>query len=87
MENIDPNNLQTFQFPPELLEKIYELSGDVNESSKGFMLAFADQSGAPMIFSKCGSQIVDMGIRKALEKYLIEIENVDSPFDINDDQE
>jgi hypothetical protein len=25
-----------------------------------------------------------MGIRKALEKYLIEIENVDIPFDIND---
>jgi hypothetical protein len=37
-----------------------------------------------MIFTKSGSQIVEMGVRKALEKYLIQIEEVDMPFDIND---
>jgi hypothetical protein len=85
--SIDPNNLESFKFPMDLLEKVYELTGDSHSSSKGFMLAYTDQNGAPMIYSKFGSQIVDMGIRKALEKYLIEIENVDSPFDISDDQE
>jgi hypothetical protein len=40
-----------------------------------------------MILCKAGSQIVEMGIRKSLETYLTDIENVDSPFDINGDQE
>ena len=43
--------------------------------------------GTPIILSKAGSQIIDMGIRKAAEKYLIDIENVDMPFDINGEQE
>jgi hypothetical protein len=50
-------------------------------------MAYTDQDGSPMIFCRAGSQIVEMGIRKALEKYLIEIENVDAPFDVNGDQE
>jgi len=87
MEPIDPNNFPTFQFPAEFLDKLYELTGDSSENSKGFMLAFTDQNGNPMIYCKAGSQIVEMGIRKALEKYLIDIENVDAPFDINGDQE
>ena len=87
MSNIDPNNLPKFQIPAHLLEQLYEFTGDTNESSKGFMLAYTDQDGSPMIFCRAGSQIVEMGIRKALEKYLIDIENVDAPFDINGDQE
>ena len=87
MSKIDPDNLPAFQIPADMLEKLYEFTGDVSDSSKGFMLAYTDQHGAPMIICKAGSQIVEMGIRKALEKYLIEIENVDIPFDINGDQE
>jgi hypothetical protein len=84
MEDIDPENLPTFQMPPSIIQKLYEFTGSTQETSKGFVLAYADQDGAPMILSKAGSQIVDMGIRKALEKYLIQIEEVDMPFDIND---
>lgn len=87
MSRIDPDNLPAFQIPQDLLEKLYEFSGNSSECSKGFLMAYTDQNGAPMIFCRAGSQIVEMGIRKALEKYLIEIENVDSPFDINGDQE
>jgi hypothetical protein len=87
MNGIDPENLPKFQIPEHLLEKLYELTGDASESSKGFLMAYTDHTGAPMIFCRAGSQIVEMGIRKALEKYLIEIENVDTPFDINDNQD
>jgi len=87
MSSIDPDNLPQFQIPSDLLEKLYEFTGNSSDSSKGFLMAYSDQNGAPMIFCRAGSQIVEMGIRKALEKYLIEIENVDAPFDISDDQE
>lgn len=87
MNNIDPDNLPQFQIPQDLLEKLYEFTGNSSDSSKGFLMAYTDQNGSPMIFCRAGSQIVEMGIRKALEKYLIEIENVDAPFDINGDQE
>lgn len=87
MSEIDPSNLPAFQIPQSLLDKLYEFTGDTPDSSKGFLVAYTDQNGSPMIFCRAGSQIVEMGIRKALEKYLIEIENVDTPFDINGDQE
>lgn len=87
MSLIDPDNLSKFQIPQDLLDKLFEFTGSGTESSKGFLMAYTDQNGAPMIFCRAGSQIVEMGIRKALEKYLIEIENIDTPFDINDDQE
>jgi len=87
MSDIDPENLPSFQIPQDLLEKIYEFTGSGTDGSKGFLMAYVDQDGAPVIFCRAGSQIVEMGIRKALEKYLIEIENVDTPFDINGEQE
>ena len=87
MSDIDPNNLPKFQIPQNILEQLYEFTGNTTESSKGFLIAYTDHEGSPMIFCRAGSQIVEMGIRKALEKYLIEIENVDAPFDINGDQE
>ena len=84
-EYIYPENLKPFQIPESFLQKLYELTGDSAENSKGFLLAFPDSTGAPMIYCTAGSQIVEMGIRKALEKYLIEIEEVDSPFNLDDD--
>jgi len=87
MSQIDPNNLPVFQIPQDLLDQLYEFTGSSSEGSRGFLLAYSDQDGSPMVFCRAGSQIVEMGIRKALEKYLIEIENVDAPFDINGDQE
>ena len=69
MSEIDPNNLSEFQIPRNLLEKLYEFTGSSNEASKGFLMAYVDHSGTPMIFCRAGSQIVEMGIRKSLEKY------------------
>ena len=87
MSEINPENLQSFQMPEDLLEKIFEFTGNGHDSSKGFLLAFSDQEGSPLILCRAGSQIIEMGIRKSLEQYLIGLENVDTPMDINGDQE
>ena len=75
--DIDPENLTPFQIPEDFLEQLFEFTGNADEQSKGFLLCYTDQSGSPMILSKVGTQIVDMGLRKALEKYLIQIEEAD----------
>tara|TARA_A200000159_G_scaffold164665_1_gene195375 strand:- start:3099 stop:3359 length:261 start_codon:yes stop_codon:yes gene_type:complete len=86
MQEIDPDNLGSFQIPADVLDKLYEFTGGSSDQSKGFILAYTDQKGDPMVYCRAGTQIIDMGIRKALEKYLIEIESVDSPYDMGEDQ-
>jgi hypothetical protein len=78
-DNIDPENLGNFVMPDSILEKIFDLSGDANQS-KGFILAFVDQDGKPIVFTRTQNQIIEMGLRKALENYLIETEDVYDGF-------
>jgi len=85
MKNIDPDNFNSFQIPNEILNQLYEFTGGSDEGSKGFMIAYTDQNGSPMIFCRAGSQIVEMGIRKALEKYLIEAENNEESIDMDNE--
>ena len=75
--DIDPDNLPSFQIPEQFLDQLFEFTGSGEDQSKGFMLCYTDQGGNPMILSKVGTQIVEMGLRKALEKYLIQIEEAD----------
>ena len=86
-DDLDPENLPSFQIPESFLERLYEFTGGAEEPSKGFLLCYTDQSGSPMVLTKAGTQIVEMGLRKALEKYLIQIEEVDFPADSGGDRE
>ena len=86
-ESIDPNDLEKFRIPANLLERLYDFTGSSADQTKGFLLAYTDQDGHPMVLCKAGSPIIDMGIRKALEKYLIEIENADMGYDVDKDKE
>ena len=69
-EDIDPENLDSFSIPESLLEQLFEFSGS-GDHSKGFILAFVTQQGKPLVYTKAQNQIVEMGLRKSLEKYLI----------------
>ena len=60
----------------KLLEQIYEFSG-TGDSAKGFLLAFVGQNGSPAIYTKTDTQIVEMGLRKAVEQYLEQSEQTD----------
>lgn len=86
-EEIDPNSFNSFQLPESILEKLFQLTGDADHN-KGFVLAYVDQNGNPMVYTRCQSQIIEMGLRKSLEKYLINLEEADSMYEAeNDDPE
>jgi hypothetical protein len=76
-ENIDPNNLEAFSMPENLLEQIFEFTGGA-EHSKGFIIAYADQNGKPLVYTRAQNQIIEMGLRKSLEKYLVGIEEAEA---------
>lgn len=60
--------------PPNLIEQLYELSGNADKY-KGVVLAYISEDGIPLIYAKYDSQVIEFGLRKALEKYL---ENADN---------
>ena len=72
----NPNNIPDFVLPERLLEQIYEFSG-TGDSAKGFLLAFVGQNGSPAIYTKTDTQIIEMGLRKAVEQYLEQSEHTD----------
>lgn len=74
--NPDPNHIPDFILPENLLDQIYEFSG-TGDSAKGFLLAFVGQNGSPTIYTKTDTQIVEMGLRKAVEQYLEQSEQTD----------
>jgi hypothetical protein len=84
VKDFNPEDISEFRVPQQLLEKIFELSGD-SEHNKGFVLCMVDQTGKPVVFTKSQNQIVDMGLRKSLEKYLIELEESENLLDPNGD--
>ena len=71
--NFDPDNVPEFKMPTKMLDKVYELSGS-HEVGKGLLLGYLTQDGSPIIFLKTNSKIVEMGLRKAMESYLTEME-------------
>jgi hypothetical protein len=46
-----------------------------------------DDAGRAMVISKSSSQIIEMGLRKALEKYLAQIEDIEATFDISEEED
>lgn len=72
-EDFDEQNLPRFNLPESFLEQLFDFSGST-DGNRGFMLAFVNQDGEPMIYSKTDNQIIDLGLRKAIEKYLIQLE-------------
>jgi len=58
--------------PEVLLDKLYEFTN--NGQQGGFILAYVDDTGNVSISCKVGSQIVELGLRKSLEKFLDQLE-------------
>ena len=79
-DEFSPEDLPSFVFPESFLEQIFEFSGST-DGNKGFLLAFVNQDGSPLIYTRTDNQIIEMGLRKALEKYLIEAEESESRID------
>jgi len=80
MKDQSTDNFKNFKIPENYFNRLFEFTG-CDESSKGFIVAYVDQQGCPMIYSKIGSPIVEMGLIKALEKYLDEVNSVEDSVD------
>lgn len=85
-DSIDPENLDSFSMPENILHQLFDFSGEADHS-KGFILAFVTQDGKPLVYSKTQNQIVEMGLRKALEKYLIGVEEVENMLNLENDED
>jgi len=70
--NIDENT--EFAIPDNFLDKLYELTGSADKY-KGFLLVYSNEKGFPIIFNKCESHLVEMGLVKTLETYLEKAED------------
>ena len=66
-QDIDPDNLPTFQMPESFMNKLFELTGNEVEKNRGFVLSYVSHDGRPMVYARAETQIIEMGLRKALE--------------------
>jgi len=81
MEDFDPNTNHNFQIPSDFLDRLYEFTGG-SEGQAGFVLSYVDDEGKAMVYARSSSQIIEMGLRKALEKYLIQMEEGETSIDM-----
>jgi|TARA_R110000851_G_scaffold127855_1_gene260001 hypothetical protein len=77
--NLNPDNIPNFNLPPKLIDQLYEFSGNA-EGSRGFLLLHINQDGAPMVFFRADNQIIELGLRKALEQFILDFEEADKPI-------
>lgn len=73
MAPFDSNHdeIPPFSMPEATLLQLFELTGRA-DSHKGLLLAYVNEKGSPVIFSKTDSQIVEMGLYQALHQFLEE---------------
>lgn len=81
--NFNPDEINQFAIPESYLKRLYDFTG-TSDKDRGFMLAYVNQEGQVMIMQKAESQIIDLGLRKGVEKFLIDMEESEGRMDIDD---
>lgn len=79
---MDKPKFKEFQLPEKLMTQLYELSGGA-QCYKGFIIAYCDENGTPIIYTNCDSQITESGLIKSIEDYLNEYSEDDQEIDSN----
>ena len=83
-DDFNHDDIPNFVLPESFLKQLFDFSGST-DGNKGFILAFVNQDSSPMIYTKTDNEIVDLGLRKALENisyswksqsYIIEATNL-----------
>ena len=57
-EDIDPENLNKFNLPENILTQLFEFSG-FTDGDSGFILTYVNQDGTPSIVTKTNSPVVE----------------------------
>lgn len=82
-KNPEPQ-MPKFHMPPNLIDQLYELSGNADKY-KGVIVGYISEDGIPLIYAKYDSQVIEFGMRKAMEKYLENIEASEITIDPRED--
>ena len=80
-DDVNPDDLGRFNLPEGLLSQLFECTG-FSDGDSGFILAYVSTNGQPAVITKTCSQIVEMGLRKALEQYLEQMSSSETPIDL-----
>jgi hypothetical protein len=73
--------------PESFMNKLFELTGNEVEKNRGFVLSYVSHDGRPMVYARAETQIIEMGLRKALEKYLAEMERAEDAQNLNSEND
>ena len=71
-----------FKLPEKILNELFELTGS-KDAYKGFIIAYCDEKGTPIVYTSCESQIIESGLIKSIESYISE--NTDVDFEVEPD--
>jgi hypothetical protein len=66
---MDKPKFKEFKLPKKILTQLYELTGGA-EAYKGFIIAYSDENGTPIIYTSCDSKITESGLIKSIEDYI-----------------
>lgn len=77
---------RSFKIPDKFFNKLFEFTGS-EEANKGYILVYVDQNGNPIVRTETSSAIIEMGLRKALMRFLKEAEDNEKSVDIGDVEE
>jgi len=80
---MDKPKFKEFKLPEKLMAQLYELSGGA-QCYKGFIIAYCDENGTPIIYTNCDSQITESGLIKSIQDYLNEYHEENYEIDSND---
>jgi len=58
-----------FMLPEKILNELYELTGSKN-SYKGYIIAYCDGKGTPVVYSTCDTPITEAGLIRSIENYI-----------------
>ena len=83
MSKFDLNNPPKFRVPDHFLDRLFEFSGK-GDSDKGIMIAYVNEDGCPVIYTKSATRAVEMGLRKAVESYLGQLDGQDQGVELDD---
>ena len=84
MDEINPEEFEEFQLPPNTLSQLFEFTGS-SDGDSGFVLAYVGPNGSPAIITKTCSPIIEMGLRKALEQYLEQMSSQEMKIDTGEE--
>lgn len=66
---------QTYSVPDPFLDTLWELTGTGDNNSGGYMLAYVNGDGSPVIRFRSGNQTIEMGLRKVMATFLEHMDN------------